>query len=84
MPLFSFRWKHGKKGILRIPVPFDPGAGEFSRGAEIRHCRESVSYLENRILQSKSKTSEAADGDIRREKTKRHTLVSHPEESGNG
>ena len=84
MPLFSFRWKRGKKGILRIPVRFDPGAGDFSWGAEIRHYRESVSYLENRILQSKSKTSEAAGGDIRREKTKRHTLVSHPEESGDG
>ena len=84
MPFFPFRRKRGKRGILRIPVPFDPGAGDYSRGAEIRHYRESVSYLENRILQSKSKTSEAAGGDIRREKTKRHTLVSHPEESGDG
>ena len=84
MPLFPFRWKREKRGISRIPVSFDPGAKGFVSGAEIRHCRESVSYLENRILQSKSKTSEAAGGDIRREKTKRHTLVSHPEESGNG
>ena len=81
MPLFPFR---GKKGISRIPVPFESGTKGFVFGAEIRHRRESVSYLENRILQSKSKTSEAADGDIRREKTKRHTLVSHPEESGDG
>ena len=81
MPLFPFR---GKKGISRIPLSFDPGAKGFDFGAEIGYRRESVSYLENRILQSKSKTSEAADGDIRREKTKRHTLVSHPEESGDG
>ena len=81
MPLFPFR---GKKGISRIPVPFDPGAKDFVPSAEIGYRRESVSYLENRILQSKSKTSEAAGGDIRREKTKRHTLVSHPEESGDG
>ena len=84
MPLFFFRWKRGKRGISRIPVPFDPGAEDFVPSAEIGHRRESVSYLENRILQSKSKTSEAAGGDIRREKTKRHTLVSHPEESGDG
>ena len=81
MPLFPFR---GKKGISRIPVPFESGTKGFDFGAEIGHRRESVSYLENRILQSKSKTSEAAGGDIRREKTKRHTLVSHPERSGNG
>ena len=84
MPFFPFRRKRGKRGILRIPVPFDPGAKSFVFGAEIEHRCESVSYLENRILQSKSKTSEAAGGDIRREKTKRHTLVSHPEESGDG
>ena len=84
MPLFSFRWKRGKKGIARISVPFDPGVKGFGFGAEIGYRRESVSYLENRILQSKSKTSEAAGGDIRREKTKRHTLVSHPEGSGDG
>ena len=77
MSLFFFRWKRGKKGILRIPVPFDPGAKSFVFGAEIGYRRESVSYLENRILQSKSKTSEAAGGDIRREKDKEtHASVS--------
>lgn len=84
MPFFHFRWKREKRGISRISVPFDPSAKDFVPSAEIGYRRESVSYLENRILQSKSKTSEAADGDIRREKTKRHTLVSHPEESGDG
>ena len=84
MPLFPFRWKREKRGISRIPLSFDPGAEDFVPSAEIGYRRESVSYLENRILQSKSKTSEAAGGDIRREKTKRHTLVSHPEESGDG
>ena len=84
MPLFRFHWKREKKGISRIPLPFDPCAKDFVPSAEIQDHRESVSYLENRILQSKSKTSEAAGGDIRREKTKRHTLVSHPEESGDG
>ena len=73
MPLFSFRWKRGKKGILRIPVPFDPGAEDFVPSAEIGHYRESVSYLENRILQSKSKTSEAAGVRASAERRQRDT-----------
>ena len=73
MPLFSFRWKRGKKGILRIPVPFDPGAKSYVFGAEIGYRRESVSYLENRILQSKSKTSEAAGVRASAERRQRDT-----------
>ena len=35
MPLFRFRWKREKRGISRIPLPFDPGAKGFALSAEI-------------------------------------------------
>lgn len=35
MPLFHFRWKRIKKGISRIPLPFDPSAKDFVPSAEI-------------------------------------------------
>ena len=35
MPLFRFRWKREKRGISRIPLPFDPGAKDFVPSAEI-------------------------------------------------
>jgi len=35
MPLFHFRWKREKRGISRIPLPFDPGAKDFVPSAEI-------------------------------------------------
>ena len=61
MPLFSFRWKRGKKGILRIPVPFDPGAKGFALSAEIKiaanpyrtlktaYCNQRVRHLRLRV-----------------------------------
>ena len=81
MPLFPFR---GKKGILRIPVPFDPGTKGFDFGAEIRHCRESArtlktAYCNQRVRHLRLRVETSAE-----RKTKRHTLVSHPEESGDG
>ena len=35
MPLFPFRWKREKRGVSRIPLPFDSGAKDFTSGAEI-------------------------------------------------